>query len=329
MSTFIKPAFTGLNAAHALYANIHRFYEFGVEDKELVTDTALTITGADVVDDPDIGLSREFVNGSTCSDSVSIPQDCTVLLITAGRGTRVTGGAAACDCNFMYLSTSGNKISFRYGYGGGGRFESRYDGATGTLRDLNSAAFANDGAFNTGHAIAFHYADTEVRKSALNGTVGATTDSTTGGGTLGSPPVSVPMFVTNGTVTIGTTANFPVAAIVVFNTLLSDAELQDVTSDPWDMLDQGAAVGDVTGVQGVDVIANGEQNIVIDVTGLPAGQVPQAVRIGSTAGVGGTTLTGFTYATTATVGTFEITADMPTGITTGTNIEVAVDYATP
>lgn len=326
MANFPKPAsISGLNAGHALYADIAQFFELGVLDKELVSDVALTIGSASVVDDADIGVSRAFVNGSTISQSAAIPQDCTVLLVTAGRGTRVTGGAAACDANFLYLNTSGNKVQFRYDYGGNGRFTSRYDGASGATKDLHSDAFANDGAFNTGLAVAFHFADTETRKSCLNGTIGAATDAVAGGA-LGSPPVSVPFFATNGTVTIGTTANFPVGAIVVFDRLLTDAEMQDITTDPWAMLDAGPAVGTLTGVQGSDIIANGEQNITGSVTSVPDGNVPTGVRIGSTAGVGGTYLTGFSYATTGTAGAFTFGADVPTGITTGTNMEVSVDY---
>lgn len=326
MATFVKPsAITGLNAAHPLYADIVKFFEFGVLDKELVSDIDLTIAGAAVVNDADIGPAREFIAGATVAESAAIPQDCTVLLVTAGRGARTVGGAAVCDANFLWLSTSGNKIGLRYGYASGGRFEARYDGASGATKDLNSNAFGSDGAFNTGHAFAVHYADTETRKTCLNGTIGSATDAVAGGA-LGSPPVSVPFFATNGTVIIGSGANFPTGALVVFDRLLTDAELQDITSDPWAMLDSGPAVGTLTGVQGSDIIANGEQNITGSVTSIPDGNVPTGVRIGSTAGVGGTYLTGFSYATTATAGVFTFGADVPSGITTGTNMEVAVDY---
>lgn len=327
MATFVKPAaVSGLNAAHALHADIVQFFEFGVLDKELVSDIELTIAGAAVVSDPDIGPSREFIAGATVAESLNIPQDCTVLLVTAGRGARTVGGAAVCDANFLWLSTSGNKIGLRYGYASGGRFEARYDGASGATKDLNSDAMGSDGAFDTGHAFAVHYADTETRKTCLNGTIGAATDAVAGGA-LGSPPVSVPMFVTNGTVIIGSGANFPVGALVVFDRLLTDAELQDITSDPWAMLDSGPAVGTLTGVQGSDIIANGEQNITGSASSIPDGNVPIGARIGSTVGVGGTYLTGFAYTTTANAGAFNWEADVPSGITLSTNMEVSVDYA--
>lgn len=328
MAQFIKPASVALNTAHALYANIHRFYEFGVLDKELVTDTALTISGASVVTDADIGVSRAFVNGATISESASIPQDCTILLVTAGRGTRVTGGAAACDANFLYLNSSGNKIQLRYNYASGGYFTSRYDGASGAQKDLNGNSFANDAAFNTGLATAFHFADTETRKSALNGTLGSATDAVAGGA-LGSPPISVPFFATNGTVTIGTTANFPVGAIVVFNTLLSDADMQSITADPWQLLIEPA---EITVIDTDDILVDGQQNFTATIVNVPSGEVPLTARIGSTAGVGGTLLSGFSAATTGTAGTFVCTMDLASGIATGSTgvvSELTITHGAP
>lgn len=77
-----------------------------------------------------------------------------------------------------------------------------------------------------------------------------------------------------------------------------------------------------TGDQGADIVADGEQDFTFLLVNVPSGEVPVSARIGSTAGVGGTTLTGLTYATTASAGEYLCTADLASGIVTGSTSEV-------
>jgi hypothetical protein len=319
MSTFIKPAFSGLNSGHALYADIHRFIVLGSLDRELVTDTAITIAGAAVVSDADIGSARAIVAGATITETLNVPSNSTILLITAGRGPRSTGGAAACDCEFLHLNTSANAVFFDYNYSSGGHFEFRYEGGNGGVVSWDSDSFASDGAFNTGIAVAATFAETVDRKSCINGVIGTPLGSGTSGALASNDLTLLPGV-------IGTSANFPVGAIVVFDKILSDAELQSVTTDPWAMLAQAPAL---TSVDTDDILIDGQQNFTATVTNIPSGEVPTGARIGSSAGVGGTSLTGFSAATTASAGEFICTMDLASGIVTGSTSvasELSIDY---
>ncbi len=227
-----KPAsITGLNSGHALYANIDKFFEFGQLDKELVGDTSLSITSAPVVSDADIGDARQFTASSSVTDTFNIDGDRTILAIFAGRGTRSYSGDGL---QFVNLdSTDALRVYYR-GYGGG-YLRSTFRGSGGSYRSLDSDSFGNDPAFATGHAYAAHLADTEIMKSCLNGTIGTLTN--TGSSNALSGPVSTSLLS-------GAHANddFSVGAVVVFDKLLSDAELQSVTNDPWALLDNTPAV---------------------------------------------------------------------------------------
>ncbi len=227
MATYTKPSgIAGLDTGHALYANIDKFFEFGQLDKELVGDTSLSITSAPVVSDADIGDARQFTSSSSVTDTFNIDGDRTILAIFAGRGTRSYSGNGL---QFVNLdSTDALRVYYR-GYGGG-YLRSTFRGGGGSYRNLNSDSFGNDPAFATGHAYAAHLADTETMKSCLNGTLGTLTNTGSSNALSGSVSVSL---------LSGAHANddFSVGAIVVFDKVLSDAELQSVTNDPWALVD--------------------------------------------------------------------------------------------
>lgn len=221
MTQHIKPAISGLNSGHALNGNILKFFEFGQLDKELVSDTALTISAAPVVTDADIGTARQFVTGSSVSDTFSVSVDSTVLVVLAARGSRLYSGAGLAFVNL----NGGSAYRLDYSASTNGRFRSTIRSNAGAYRELYSDSFANDAAFNTGHAVAAHFADTETMKTCLNGVIGTATNT----GTTNAFVEMTASLLQNASAS----DDFSVGAIVIFDKLLSDAELQSVTSDPW------------------------------------------------------------------------------------------------
>lgn len=312
----IKPSFSGLATGHPRYARLHRFYNFGANNRELVTDTALTVSGAALVDDPDIGDSRGFVTGATVTEQISLPQECTIIMVLAGRGTRVTGDPALAICG---SSGAANKCYFGYNYSSGGRWTYGYRGATGTNRSpLYTNGYANDGEFATGHAVAAVFSATATMRAAVDGVSQPQTDVQTSEN-LGSNPLLMPFFPT-----IGANANFPVGAIIVLTGISTEAELVADTADPWAYLSEAPSI---TNIDGDDIITQGQQNITITVANIPTGMVPIRAGAGGTNGIGGNDFTGFVATPGGTAGSFTIECDVPIGIATSTSTQCYVEYA--
>lgn len=86
---------------------------------------------------------------------------------------------------------------------------------------------------------------------------------------------------------------------------------------------------ELTSIDTDDILVDGQQNFTATVSNIPTGEVPTGARIGSVAGVGGTSLTGFSAATTANAGEFICTMDLTSGIVTGSTSvvsELSIDY---
>lgn len=317
MAQHIKPSGTpALDTGHALYSAISRFLVFGGYDRELVENTALTVTGAAVVTDSDIGSARAFVTGSAVAETVAMPETCTILVITAGRGVRY--GSSASDAVFIGHDNSGNSVRFGWTPSSYGRVYVTRRGSSGATRTLYGASFASDGDFNTGLAVAATVSATATMKTCVNGTVSGTTDTGTTGALSSSPfnvPIGTPM---------GASANFPIGGIVIFNRVLTDQELIDVTNVPWGLLLTPASI---VSVDGDNSISQGQQDIQTVVNNIPAGNVPVRIGAGGTNGVGGTDFTGFSAVAGGTAGTFTITADVPIGIATSSSVQCYVEYA--
>lgn len=262
MATNPKPsAILGLNTAHPDFGSLHRFYEIGLLNRELVTDTALTMANTEFINDPDIGPARSFVGApalSTLAPALSVPTDSTVILICAGRGTRIAGTSSV---QFLYAFTSSNKVALTYNYGSGGRFQFQYEGSNAGESALwSSNVFASDLQFLTGHFVAVDYTAEGPRTVCINGVMQTTSESTVSGA-LSPDPHTVPLMSA-----IGSTANFSVGAIAVFHPALSTARKQAVTTQPWLLLRQPPAI---TNFDGDNVIYRGQTDVQINMTDSP------------------------------------------------------------
>lgn len=312
MANIIKPSFSGLATGHPRYARLHKFYNFGTDNRELVADTALTVSGMALVNDADVGDSRSLVTGAAMTQTISIPQDATVIVVVAGRGARLA------SATFFGNGLGTNSVEMRYNYGSGGRFQSGYRGASGTTRSpLYANAFSSDAQYLTGLAFGATLCDTETMTQSLNG-VTQTNTYTTGGAAFASSPVQMP-FASS----VDATANFSLAAIIVLTGISTEAELNADTTNPWAFLQQAATLD---AVDGDDSISQGQQDIVINVSNIPTGMVPIRAGAHGTAGVGGTDFTGFSVAAGTTSGSYTITADVPVGIATSTSTQCYVEY---
>ncbi len=225
MTQHIKPdSIVGLDTGHALNANITAFLEFGQLDKELVGDTALTTTAA-LVDDSDIGVSRTFASSADAvTETLNISGGCTILVVMNHSGLRANG--AGSECYFVHGVSNSNQLS--YYYRGYSPYYTRaiLRGSGGAYRTLDTSGYANDAAFNQGHAIAATFDVSAEMKSAEDGSIDANTDVTT---TSALTSAITCEFMHS----LGADASVNVGAIVVFDKVLSDAELQSVTNDPW------------------------------------------------------------------------------------------------
>jgi len=83
----------------------------------------------------------------------------------------------------------------------------------------------------------------------------------------------------------------------------------------------------VLSVDGDNSVAQGQQDIVINVSGIPSGNVPVRAGAGGTAGVGGTDFTGLSVVAGTTAGVYAITCDVPVGIPTSSSAQCYVEYS--
>lgn len=239
MAQHIKPdGITGLNTGHSLYANITKFYEFGQLDKELVADVAVSLTNAAVTDSADIGDARTITTTTTTSETIAIPDDSTVLVVCRPKGTRANGDPSSYE---IFTLNSGDAARFRYRGYSGGYFEVSHRGNFSSYKHVSNGSLGDDPTYQTGHAIAAHLTGTGTMKTCRNGTIGANTEATVTQN-FSTSPVTAALFPS-----LGSETDTDVGAIVVFNKLLSDAELQSVTNNPWDLV-QGAAVFSVDSI---------------------------------------------------------------------------------
>jgi hypothetical protein len=314
MPTILKPStISGLATGHALYSNITSFLEFGVTNTNLVGGAALTTTNAAAVNDPNIGSARTFTSASSVTQQLSVGNNNTVLVVMRPNHTRIDSNSTF-DVVNLY---AGDAIRCGYSPYNGSQWTTSIRGNFGAYRDFGTTALANDAAFNTGQAVAYHFSATAVCKIAANGTVDSATNSGTTNA-FSTSPLNCPLIGNFGSI-----ANVNIGAIVVFNKLLSDAEMQSVTTDPWAMLAQAPAL---VSVDGDNSISQGQQDIQIVVNNIPSGNVPTRAGAGGTNGVGGTDFTGFSYVA-GTAGVFTITADVPVGISTASSTQCYVEYA--
>lgn len=232
MATYTKPAISGLNTGHALYADIQAFMEFGQLDQELVGSTALTTTAA-LVNDVYIGDSRTFdATADAVTETISVTGDCTILLVARLTGTRASGN----NSKIMFAQyNSTDQIELFYEGFSPYKYKTSSRIAGGSYVATSADGFANDTLYGDGHTVAAVFDVNGTNKICIDGTLQADTSATAAGPYSGTPTLS---FMNS----VGSTASVNLGAIVVFNRALSDAELQSVTSDPWALTVSSAAL---------------------------------------------------------------------------------------
>ncbi len=267
--SLIKPdGITGLDSGHALYANVERFFELGQLDKELVGDTALTTT-ATTQTDADIGECLEFdSNADAITETVSFGGGGKTVLIV--HKTTATFGDGAADVDFLDLDGGGHavKINLRNGL----QYSTIFRGAYGDYVIQNSNAVADQAAVDDLRCFAVTLSETGGIKYAVDGTIDASSVATTD---AFSAPQNVSLMSAIGTAT----ASSRVGAIVLFDKVLSDAELMSVTADPWAMVD----VPPVRGITDIDTdnsVQAGQTLVSITTAGLDASPATQIVTLG-------------------------------------------------
>ena len=228
--SILKPnGLNGLDTGNALYSSILAAYEFGILNKELVGDTALTTTAVNVTD-ANIGKAKTFdATADAVTETTTVTTDCTVLVVTTLTGTR--NGGLDSEINFVDYVGSGDEINLRYVGFTPFNFESRCRSDFSSVVTVESDGFADDEAYGAGHAIAATYTSSGgTMKTCINGTIGADTQT----GVTNAIDDNNVLAMMGG---MGTLGSANVGAIVIFNGVLSDANLQTITNNPWDLFD--------------------------------------------------------------------------------------------
>jgi hypothetical protein len=251
---------------------VYRCYLYGGGiDKEIVTDTALAITGAAAVVDAAVGASRQCITG--CSlPNIDVPSDnFTVIAVSAMRGPRTSGGGV-CNAPILALNLTRNKVRMEYNYASGGRFNLIYEGTNGGDRTWNTNPFSSDAEFNTGHALGAHYGSTtDPLKACLNDVIQTLQDANTSG-PLEAEGQSV-VIMDN----IGTSAIVNLSMILVLTGLSSDAEFIADCTDPYAYLESPPSI---VNINGTNQVRRGQQSVLIDLQNMPNGSTVTAARIG-------------------------------------------------
>jgi hypothetical protein len=243
----------------------------GGVDKEIVTDTALAITGAAAVVDAAVGPSRQCVAGCVLPN-IEVPDDnFTIISVVAQRGPRTSGGGV-CNVQILYLNEARNKVRMDYNYASGGRYQLAYEGTNLGDRTWNANSFSSDAEFNTGHALGAHYGSTtDPLKACLNGVIQTLTDANISGA-LESGFQSVPVMPS-----VGTSAIANLSMILVLTGLSTDAEFIADTTAPFAFLESPPAI---VNINGTNQVRRGQQNVLISLSNMPTGSVVTAARIG-------------------------------------------------
>jgi hypothetical protein len=220
---------TGLNTGHSLYSKVAKFLNFDDTITCLKTGTTYTSTSA-ITEDDLLGKGRSFTaNTNVVSPTVPVGAECTVLAIYRHTGAN-TGGTSS-DSMLFQLS-SGNTFALSAGSWSSYDYRVLLRGNFGTTyyRDYKPYAGVVTEKQKI-HATALDYAQ-GVRSFYQNGVEVPLFGST--GGTPTFTPSANPIQVTVAPV-VGTTGSFILSGFVVFNTLLTDAEKAEVTTNPWDL----------------------------------------------------------------------------------------------
>jgi hypothetical protein len=308
--SYVKPdGISGLNSGHALFSDVQYFCEFGQLNKELVNDTALTTTAA-TVNDVDIGSCREFTSAANAI---------TETLGMAGLGQTVvfvhkiiaTLDDSDSDCSYMLLDTAGHVI--KIDLYNGSRIINKFRGNYGTENSL-SAYYADQSAINNTRCYAVTLDETAGMKTAMDGALTETLAATT---TAFSESKNVALMSS-----VGTTATVRLAAIIVFNRVLLDAELQSVTSDPWAMLATAPAI---TSVDADNEINPSQTDVAVAISNAPASVTSlDQINLGGT--VSGETITGGTDMLNLRWNGGTPLFDVPSGMTIANGYDIHVKY---
>lgn len=226
--SLVKPnGLDGLDTGNSLYSSILAAYEFGILDKELVGDTALTTTAVNVTD-ANIGKAKTFdATADAVAETTTVTTDCTILVVTRLNGTR--NGGLDSEIHFVSYVGSGDQISLEYSGFTPFKFESfcRSNFVESPPLNVEGDGFVDDAAYGAGHAVAATFtSDPGTMKMCVNGTIQTDTQLGVAQAISGNQVLEMMPY-------LGVDGSANVGAIVIFDGVLSDANLQSITNDPW------------------------------------------------------------------------------------------------
>jgi hypothetical protein len=221
---------TGLNTEHPLFNAVSRFINIDAEIKDIVTNTTYTSTAV-VTDDPDLGICREFdANGDVISPTVPIAFNSTVLAIYKYLGGAAQGIPINDTFFFQYI-VNGNQFVWQSLSTSSADYRTNRRFAFGTSvnteyepynQNVTQKRTPRASAISYSAGTPFFYSN-GVAFTPVTGATGAT-------GTPSINPIPVALMPT-----IGSNGAIRVSAFVVFNRLLTAAELTDITQNPWNL----------------------------------------------------------------------------------------------
>jgi len=237
---------TALDTAHPLYSKVDRFIFFDTTVKDLKGGQVYTTTASVITDDPQLGANvRQFdATGDVLSPSVPIPFPSTIMFIYRQYGSNSLGGS---DTSMIRLS-SGDMLILDAGNWGGYDYRLTRRGSFGSVFETNFKAYRDGLDWSTQQA-----AVTARRQQAhclaidyVSGASGFCQDGVTRAPDSGATapvftPSTNPISVTASAI-VAAGKEWYVAGIVVFNTVLTQAEKESVTQGPWELTNGVEAV---------------------------------------------------------------------------------------
>lgn len=222
---------TGLNTEHPLYGAVTNF----IDVSDVITSYpsgAIYSSAATAVDDADLGMCREFdANGDVISPTVPIAINGTVLAVYKYLGGAAEGFPIN-DTYFFNYVNNGNQFKWQTASTSNFDYRTNRRFNFGTSVDTDYEPYNQNVTLKrTPRASAISYgAGSPFMYS--NGV--AFTANAGAGGASGTPsinPIQVSLMPS-----IGSNGAIRLSAFVVFNRLLTDAELIDITQNPWDLV---------------------------------------------------------------------------------------------
>lgn len=230
---------TALDTAHPLYSKVDRFILFDTTIKDLKAGQVYTSSAATIADDVPLGANiRQFdATADAISPNVPIPFPCTIMFIYRQYGSNSLGGG---DTSMIRLS-SGDMLILDAGNWGGYDYRLTRRGNFGSVFETNYKVYRDGLDWSTqqatvtarrqqAHCLAIDY---------VSGASGFCHDGITRSPDSGA---TAPVFTPSANpisaqlaAIVSSGKEWNLAGFVVFNTVLTTAEKESITQEPWEL----------------------------------------------------------------------------------------------